>query len=313
MISRSLFRSMGFAAAFMLGATVLTAQTIPTGRVVGRVIDATSGQGITDAGVSIVGTTLGTHSGVDGRFQITGIPAGTVTIQVRRIGFAPKEVTGLLIAGGQTLEQNVSLSAAAARVAAQVVTASAERGTVNESLDQQRTAVGVVNAITAEQISKSPDGDAAQAVKRVSGVTVQDGKYIFVRGLGERYTTSSLNGARVPSPEPEKRVVPLDLFPAGLLQTITTSKTFTPDQQGDFSGALVDIKTKEFPAERTGALQIGSGYATGATGANLLSATSVGGEGFAMVNHGRDLPAIIRRVGNFQGLNLQQSEVNTLV
>ena len=93
----------------------------------------------------------------------------------------------------------------------------------------------------------------------MSGVTVQDGKYVFVRGLGERYTTSSLNGARVPSPEPEKRVVPLDMFPAGLLQTITTSKTFTPDQQGDFSGALVDIKTKEFPATRTGALQFGSG------------------------------------------------------
>ena len=111
---------------------------------------------------------------------------------------------------------------------------------------------GVVNSVTAEQIAKSPDGDAAQAVQRVSGVTVQDGKYVFVRGLGERYTTSSLNGARMPSPEPEKRVVPLDMFPAGLLQTITTSKTFTPDLQGDFSGALVDIRTREFPAQPHG-------------------------------------------------------------
>src|SRR5262245_55043025 len=202
MISRSLFRSMGFVAA-VFSASVLTAQqTTQTGRIVGRVIDATSGQGITDAGGSIVGTTMGTHSGVDGRFQIAGIPAGTVTIQVRRIGYAPKEVTGLLLTAGQTIEQNLSMSAAAAQVAATVVTASAERGTVNEALDQQRTAVGVVNAVTAEQISKSPDGDAAQAVQRVSGVTVQDSKYIFVRGLGERYTTPSLNGARVPSPEP---------------------------------------------------------------------------------------------------------------
>src|SRR5262245_65684530 len=106
MLSRSLFRSIGFAAAVMLGNSVLTAQTIPTGRVVGRVIDATSGQGITDAGVSIVGTTMGTHSGVDGRFQITAIPAGTVTIQVSRIGYAPKEVNGLTLAGGQTLQTN---------------------------------------------------------------------------------------------------------------------------------------------------------------------------------------------------------------
>ena len=295
MISRSLFRSLGFAAAFMLGATVLTAQqTIPTGRVVGRVIDATSGQGITDAGVSIVGTTMGTHSGVDGRFQITGIPAGTVTIQVRRIGYAPKEVTGLLLAGGQTLEQNISLSAAAAQVAATVVTASAERGTVNEALDQQRTAVGVVNAITAEQIGKSPDGDAAQAVQRVSGVTVQDSKYIFVRGLGERYTTSSLNGARVPSPEPEKRVVPLDMFPSGLLQSITTAKTFTPDQQGDFAGALVDIKTREFPAQRSVSLQFTGGYASGSSGSRQIEARGVGGEAFAMAKDTRDLPRTAR-------------------
>src|SRR4051812_8482437 len=279
-------RSLRAAALLLVGSTALAAQTpAPTGRIVGRVIDAATGQGISEAGVKIVGMTIGAPSGVDGRYTISNIPAGTVTILVRRIGFGPKEVTGLLLTNGQTLEQNISLAPAAARVAAVSVTASVEKGTVNEALDRQRTAVGVVNAITAEQISKSPDGDAAQAVKRVSGVTVQDGKYIFVRGLGERYTTASLNGARVPSPEPEKRMVPLDLFPAGLLQTITTSKTFTPDQQGDFSGALVDIRTKEFPASRSGTFQISGGYANGATGARLLSATSVGGERFAMVNH----------------------------
>src|SRR6476661_3048850 len=119
MIFRLLSRPVALAAALALGASALGAQ-IPTGRVVGRVIDATTGQGITDAGVQIVGTTLGTHSGVDGRFVIANIPAGTVTIQVRRIGFTPKEITGLLLAGGQTLEQNVTLASAAARVAATV-------------------------------------------------------------------------------------------------------------------------------------------------------------------------------------------------
>ena len=79
---------------------------------------------------------------------------------------------------------------------------------------EQRNATGIVNSVTTEQIERSPDSDAAQAVQRVSGVTVQDGKYVFVRGLGERYTTASLNGARLPSPEPERKVVPLDLFPS---------------------------------------------------------------------------------------------------
>jgi outer membrane receptor protein involved in Fe transport len=289
------------------------AQAPATGRIVGRIVDATTGTGIADAGVQVVGTTLGARSGVDGRFTLVAVPAGTVTLQVRRLGFASKTVTGLVLDAGKTLDQSIALATSSVQLTAQVVTASKERGTVNEALDGQRSAVGVQNSVTAEQIAKSPDGDAAQAVKRVSGVTVQDGKYVFVRGLGERYTTASLNGARVPSPEPEKRVVPLDMFPAGLLQTITTSKTFTPDQQGDFSGALVDIKTREFPASRTGTLQLGSGYAYGATGSNVMAAQSVGGENFAMVNHQRDLPSLVRNVGNLQNINLNQGDVNLLV
>jgi hypothetical protein len=204
-----------------------------SGRIVGRIIDQESGTGISDAGVQIVGTTLGVQSGVGGRFQIAGVPAGTVTIQVRRLGYAAKTVTGIQLAPNQTLEQNISLTPAGVRLAAMVVSAAAEKGSVSEALDAQRTATGIVSSITSEQISKSADGDAAQAVQRVSGVTVQDGRYVFVRGLGERYTVTQLNGARMPSPEPERRVVPLDLFPSGMLQTITTSKTFTPDQQGD--------------------------------------------------------------------------------
>ena len=313
MTSIKLWRTAIVAGALLQIAAALPAQQIPTGRIVGRVIDAATGQGITDAGVQIVGTTKGVQSGVDGRFTLSSVDAGTITIQVRRVGYSPKTVTGLLLNGGQTLEQNIALTVAAARIETQVTTASRERGTVNEALDQQRTAVGVVNAMTAEQISRSPDADAAQAVQRVSGVTVQDGKYIAVRGLGERYTTASLNGARVPSPEPEKRVVPLDMFPSGLLQSVTTLKSFTPDQQGDFAGALVDIRTKEFPAERSVSLQMNGGYAPGTSGASVLAARGVGGEAFAMANEKRDLPALVRSVGNFQGINLNQADQNLLI
>lgn len=202
-----------------------TSPAAATGRLVGRIVDASTGQGVSDVGVQIVGTALGTSSGVEGRYAVPNIPAGTVTIQVRRIGYTPKTVTGILLTARQTLEQNITLQPATVKLQTVQTTASAERGSVNEALDQQRTATGIVSSVTAEQITRSPDSDAAQAVQRVSGVTVQDNRYVFVRGLGERYTTASLNGSRIPSPEPEKRVVPLDLFPSGLLQTITTSKT----------------------------------------------------------------------------------------
>jgi outer membrane receptor protein involved in Fe transport len=290
-----------------------TAQAPAVGRIVGRVIDQASGQGVPEVAVQVVGTSIGTVTGVDGRFSIGGVPAGTVTLLARRIGYTAKTVTGIFLEAGKSVEQSIALATASVQLSAVTVSAAKERGSVNEALDQQKSAVQVVSAVTSEQISKSPDGDAGQAVQRVSGVTVQDSKYVFVRGLGERYTTSSLNGARVPSPEPERRVVPLDMFPAGLLQSITTTKTFTPDQQGDFSGALVDIRTKEFPARRTGTLQLGSGYATGATGASVEEATTVGGEAFAMVNHQRDLPAMVRNLPNLQHVNLTQGDVNLIV
>ena len=284
-----------------------------TGRIVGRILDASTGRGVSEVGVQIVGTTLGGMSGVEGRYAVTNIPAGTVTIQVRRIGYAPKTITGILLSAGQTLEQNITLQPATVQLQAVQTTAAAERGSVNEALDQQRTATGIVSSVTAEQITRSPDSDAAQAVQRVSGVTVQDNRYVFVRGLGERYTTATLNGSRIPSPEPERRVVPLDLFPSGLLQTITTSKTFTPDQSGDFSGAQVDIKTREFPARRQVTYSLTMGFNSNATGSNVLEAPRAGGERLAWANDKRNIPSLVASLGNFQGYNLNQGDKNTLI
>jgi outer membrane receptor for ferrienterochelin and colicin len=289
----------------------LLAQTLPTGRIVGRVVDATTGLGISDAGVQVVGTTQGVQSGVDGHFTLQRVNAGTVTIQVRRIGYIAKSVTGVLLNGGQTLEQNITLSTAAARIDAQVVTAARERGTVASALNDQRTAVGVTNAITADAIAKSPDSDAGQAIQRVSGVTVQDGKYVFVRGLGERYTTTSLNGARVPSPDPEKKVVPLDLFPSNLLEAITTSKTFTPDQAGDFSGAQVNLKTRSFPAERLVTLSLSSGFNALSTGKNMIAPPTAGGDWLAMSANNRSLPSRLTGISDFS--TLSRSDVNSLI
>ncbi|HKS06454.1 MAG TPA: TonB-dependent receptor [Gemmatimonadaceae bacterium] len=283
------------------------------GRVTGRVVDSASGLGVVGVGVQVVGTTVGTNSGVDGRFTLLKVPAGPLTILVKRIGFAPKQVTGLYMNDGQAIEQNVTMGQAVQILAPAVVTAEAERGSVTAALDAQRTSVGILNATTAEQISKSPDANAAQAVQRVSGINLGDNSTVTARGLGDKYTISSLNGARIPSPEPERRIVPLDLFPSGLLQSITTAKTFTPDLQGDFAGALVDIKTREFPAKRMWSAQIGQGYAAGVTGSRLLTGQTVGGERFAVAGSQRDLPELIRYVGNFQGLTLSQDDENLLI
>lgn len=316
------FLTRAAAQAFRTVAAVLVASTLvpfmtsgaqvapTTGTITGRIIDATTGQGLNNTQIQLVGTTNGTMAGLDGRYIIVRVAAGTATILVKRIGYGPKTVTGIIVPAGGTVALDVTLQTADVQLAAVSVTANKEKGSVNEALDQQKHATNVVNAITAEQISRSPDGDAAQAAQRVSGVSIQDGKYLQARGLGERYTTASLNGARIPSPEPERKVVPLDLFPVGLLQDITLSKTFTPDQPGDFAGANVNIRTKEFPAGRQVNYSMSVGGNDRVVGHILPMAPRAGGELFGMSNSSRHIPSALLQA-NFMG-NVSQAQYNQI-
>ena len=114
-------------------------------------------------------------------------------------------------------------------------------------------------------MSKAGDSDAAAALSRVTGLTVVDGKYVFVRGLGERYSASLLNGAHLPSPDPERRVVPLDLIPVGLLEGIVIQKTFSPDMPAEFGGGVIALRTKTVPREFNANVSISTGYLSGTT------------------------------------------------
>lgn len=288
---RGALRAFGIAVALLAAAGPLLAQG--AGRIAGRVVSAATGNPVVSAQVVVAGTALRAVTDVAGRFTLANVPAGTQSVTATSLGFAAKTVTGVAVAAGQTAELDISLAAEALALEGLTVTAAAERGSVSRALDEQRTATGVVSSVTAEQISRSPDSDAAAAVQRVSGVTVQEGRYVFVRGLGERYTTTSLNGARIPSPEPERKVVPLDLFPAGLLQTITTSKTFTPDQPGDFSGAQVNIRTREYPVKPTATLSLSGGFNTAATGQDVFAAPTAGLEMFALGERDRRIPTML--------------------
>ncbi len=298
--------------ALSLVVSPLAAQS--TGRVVGRVVDAEQGAPIAGAVVELVGLAAPrrTTTTIDGRYAFAEVPTGEVGVRVRMIGYGPKLVTGVKVPASGAVTQDISLNAETVQLEELNVTAAAERGSVADALNEQKNSVGVMNAVTAEQIAKSPDGDAAAAVQRVSGVTVQDGKYVFVRGLGERYTTTSLNGVRIPSPEPERKVVPLDMFPSGLLQSITTSKTFTPDLPGDFSGAQVNIKTREFPANRQFVLSTSTGYNSRATSKTILRAPNEGLEWLAFGSRDRRLPALVKAAGTFEP-SPSQSQVNAIV
>ena len=280
------------------------------GRIMGQVLARDSGEPITGAAIRVEGLGQSVMAGVAGRFQIEGVPVGPVVLEVSLIGYGEQRIEGLEVSEGRTTRVEVVLERVAVGVAGITVTGERQEGSAVALLGRQRAASGVVNAISAEQISRSPDGDAASAIRRVSGVTVQEGKYIFVRGLGDRYTTSSLNGARIPSPEPERKVVPLDLFPSGLLQSITTRKTFTPDQPGDFAGASVDIRTPDFPTRRSTTVSMSTGFHPDLTGRSMLQGPQVGGEWLAMATGPRTLPDAAR---SYSGASSRGDEVNQVV
>lgn len=282
------------------------------GTITGRVIDAKNGQPLTEVGVQIVGLGRGMQTGLDGRFRFTSVPAGTITLHVRRIGYQPKTITGVYLEPGKTMDQPVAMEPAAITLTAVVATADRERGTVDAMLNEQRNATAIVSAIGEEQIKKSPDSDAAQALQRVSGATIQDGKYLNVRGLDPRYSTASLNGARLPSPEPERKVVPFDIFPAGLLQAITTSKTFTPDQPGDFSGGSVDLKTRDNPGETKRTYSVSFGANSRVTGRSILTAPQSGMEWLGFGASSRELPRALESAGGLTG-NYSQQQYNEFV
>lgn len=137
-------------------------------------------------------------------------------------------------------------------------------------LDERRTAANVTEALGAEQIARTGDSDVATTLKRVTGLTVVDGKYVYVRGLGERYSSVLLNGAPIPSPDYTRRVVPLDLFPTELLDGILVQKSYTPELPGEFGGGAVQLRTRDVPRSFFFRAAAGLGYVDGTSGEDGL-------------------------------------------
>jgi len=131
-----------------------------------------------------------------------------------------------------------------------VVTGSRLQGSAQAVLDERKDQAFVADILGAEQISRTGDSDAASALRRVTGLTLVDGKYIYIRGLGERYSSTLLNGSSVPSPDPTRSVLPLDLFPASIIESLNVQKSYSPELPAHFAGGNVDIRTKSIPSEK---------------------------------------------------------------
>jgi outer membrane receptor protein involved in Fe transport len=267
------------------------------GKIQGVIVDAETGEPLIGANVVIkdeAGVPIyGTATNLDGQFTLAA-PIGTHNIEVSYITYATKIITDVIIGAKQPTTINISLPPEGLQADEIIVTAKAEQNSEVSMLAMQQKSAIVTDGISAELMSRSSSSDAGDALKRVTGITVVGGKYVYVRGLGERYSNTQVNGADMPSPEPNRRVVPMDIFPAGLLENIQVSKTFSPDQPGDFSGGSVQVKTRDFPDKFTLSFSASGGYHSQTTFKDAQTYAGGSWDFMGIDDGARSLPDIVK-------------------
>ncbi len=222
----------------------LTAQN---GVLQGKIFDLENGDALSRASILIEGTKLGAYSDVKGSFRITKIPAGKYSVRVTYIGYQTKKIENVVITTDKSTKLDVSLPYEKKSTEEVVVTAQRSYDNAAANLNKRKNASQVSDGVSQEEIGRLPDSDAGQALKRVSGVTLVGGKFLYVRGVSERYNNTTLNGAGLTSTEPDKKSFSFDMFPAEFLQNANVVKSFTPDLPGNFVGGLVQLSTIDFP------------------------------------------------------------------
>lgn len=218
----------------------------PPGVIEGRVVSSEDGRPVAGARIFVSGTPLDVVTDADGRFRIE-VASGTYAFSVIAPNFSAQTIDGVAVDPEQTVAREVELTPAGLELPEFVVLEPYIEGSLAAFVEERRTSAAVTDILGAEQISRAGDSDAAGALKRVTGLTLVDGKYVYVRGLGERYSSVLLNGAQIPSPDPTRRVVPLDLFPTEILQGVVVQKTYSADMPGEFGGGSIALRTKGFP------------------------------------------------------------------
>jgi hypothetical protein len=264
-------------------------------RITGVVRDESNAITLPGIPVEVVGTAQTVYTDVDGRFVIDVAP-GDYQLKVTMEGYQDRLVNVTASTGQRTVTANIGMTMSAF---AETVTVTALApldaitSTREAQLIERRNAPVITDNLGAQEMKANADSDAASAMSRVTGLSVVDGQYVFVRGLGERYSNTTLSGAILPTTEPDKKVVPLDLFPAGLLDSIQVNKSYSPDRSAEFAGGLVQIQPLKFPSQAVMDFSYGTNFFSNATGKSLPLSPINGRDVWGFDNGARALPSNI--------------------
>ncbi|WP_162418398.1 TonB-dependent receptor [Cyclobacterium roseum] len=243
------------------GMAVLSGAAVAqTGTIRGTIYDEASGEPLFGVAVSIVGTQTGAVTDFDGDFEIQLSP-GTYTLSASFISYNSLNLEGITVASGEvTILDNLRLTEYTSDLETVTISAEAIRTTEAALMTVKRNAAQLMDGISSAAFRQIGDGDAAAAIKRVTGVSIEGGKYVYIRGLGDRYTKTVLNGVDIPGLDPDRNSIQMDIFPTNIIDNIIVSKSFTSNLSADFTGGVVDIETKDFPEEKTLRISLSGGY-----------------------------------------------------
>lgn len=230
------------------------------GTIRGTVFEAESGLTIIGGNVAIQGTAIGTSTDLDGSFSFSAEP-GTHTIEVSYTGFQTILIEDVeVLAGKVTLLENIRMAEEAETLSEVVVSAKVIRTSEVALLTIKKKSAVMMDGISSAKFKLTGDGTAVEAAKRVTGVSIEGGKYVYIRGLGDRYSKTTLNGVDIPGLDPDRNTLQMDIFPTNLINNIMVSKNFTADMPADFTGGLLNVETKDFPEEKFMTLSLGTTF-----------------------------------------------------
>lgn len=230
------------------------------GKIRGTVIEDANGQTVIGANVVITEPLTGVSTDLDGKFTLEIAP-GTYTVKVSFISFQTITIADVVVKDGEVTQLgNIRMKSATLELGTVVVTATATRKSEAALNTMKKKSATMMDGISSEKMALTGDGSAVEAAKRVTGVSIEGGKYIYVRGLGDRYSKVTLNGMDIPGLDPDKNSLQMDIFPTNLIDNILVSKNFTAELPADFTGGLVNIETKSFPEEPILNVSVGISY-----------------------------------------------------